>query len=184
MKQLINKILIFKLIIAIIFLFNTLNLQAQEYSRENSQQEEGKLIDKLVFGGNLGLLFGSTTLIDISPTVGYRVKSPFIVGAGATYIYYSDEYYSTYIYGGKLFASYDIFKSVFATCEFELLNWEYYNLASSETERVWVEGYLVGLGYYQQLGERSRVSITVLWNLNETSKSLYKNPIIRVGFNL
>jgi len=42
---------------------------------------------------------------------------------------------------------------------------------------------MVGGGYRQRLGERSSVTITALWNLNQTANTPYSNPVIRLGFN-
>lgn len=48
----------------------------------------------LTFGGGLGLQFGDYTHIDISPQVGYNFSKYFNAGAGFSYLYYKDDYYS------------------------------------------------------------------------------------------
>ncbi len=47
---------------------------------------------KLTFGGGLGLQFGDYTLINISPQVGYNITNFLNVGAGISYIHYSEKY--------------------------------------------------------------------------------------------
>lgn len=49
--------------------------------------------DKLFFGGNFGLGFGSvSTLVNVSPQVGYRFNRYFAAGAGINFIYSSYKY--------------------------------------------------------------------------------------------
>jgi hypothetical protein len=50
---------------------------------------------KLFFGGNLGLAFGTYTIINVSPLVGYQFTPFFAAGVGINYSYYgySDGYY-------------------------------------------------------------------------------------------
>ncbi|MCK7533108.1 MAG: hypothetical protein MZV63_19760 [Marinilabiliales bacterium] len=56
-----------------------------------------------LFGGNIGLMFGSYTNIDISPIVGLWVLPRIAVGAGPNFRYFKDQYGSTTIYGGKVY---------------------------------------------------------------------------------
>ncbi len=50
---------------------------------------------KLFFGGNFGLSFGSVTIINVSPQVGYHFTPQFAAGAGVNYIHYSySDYYN------------------------------------------------------------------------------------------
>lgn len=49
---------------------------------------------KLFFGGNFGAGFGSnTTLVNLSPQVGYRFSRFFAAGAGVNFLYSSYRYY-------------------------------------------------------------------------------------------
>jgi hypothetical protein len=50
---------------------------------------------KLFVGGNLGLAFGTYTIINVSPMVGYHFSPLFAAGAGINYSYYGykDGYY-------------------------------------------------------------------------------------------
>src|SRR5438045_3447622 len=59
---------------------------ADEPARDSTARQ--KFFDRLVFGGNLVAGFGSSTYIDISPLVGYKINPRLIGGIGVTYIYY------------------------------------------------------------------------------------------------
>ena len=147
-------------------------------------EEKPPLKDRLFFGGYFGLQFGTMTLIDVSPFVGLNVSKNFAVGLGLTYQYYREKYsgyrYSTNVFGGRAFARYYVIQNIFGQAEYEILNFEPY----IEPERVNVHGILLGGGYRQMIGEKSFVSIVVLWNLNESTYSPYSNPVIRMGFGV
>ena len=153
-------------------------------------------------GGNLGLMIGHVTLIDVSPFVGYMLTERFAVGTGATYKYYrirnfhydfyQNRYYhfKSHIFGGPVFARYYIVRDFFAHSEYEYLRFrnEIYvnNPAGQRYDRQYrfenVHSMFVGGGYRQRFGSGNAFEIMLLWNLNETLNSPYENPIIRMGF--
>src|SRR5947208_2580282 len=75
--------------------------------------------DKIFTGGSLGLQFGTYTVVEISPIIGYKVTERFTPGISITYIYskikdpWSGYTYSTNIYGGSVFARYYLLDNVF-----------------------------------------------------------------------
>ena len=160
--------------------------------------------DRLFFGGNFGLQFGTITNIEISPLIGYYITSRLASGIGIKYEYYKDsrDYsylnYETNIYGGSLFSRYLIIKnmsetiklginsSIFTHAEYEMLSLErkYFEFPPTlEDGRFIVHSILVGGGLLQPIGRRSAFLMMVLWNLNESAQSPYHNPVIRIGFN-
>src|SRR5690606_35466784 len=65
--------------------------------------------DRLYYGGNFGMQFGTVTLIDFSPLVGVMITPKFSSGVGITYQYFKDKRYSggkATSYGGRLFSRY------------------------------------------------------------------------------
>lgn len=157
---------------------------------------------RFYWGGNLGLMFGTYTVIDVSPLVGYKVTERFHVGSGLTYTYYkykedgtynggnttSGFTYSTHIYGGRLFTRYYFVSNLFAHVEDELINLELPdpNLYPKEVllTRQWLNSILVGGGYgYAFNVDGPSLSIMVLWRVNTDHGDFYpyQNPIIRVG---
>ncbi len=140
------------------------------------------------FGGNLGAQFGSETFIEVSPLVGYRITENFSIGAGITYIYFSQQNpynpaysYHSNIYGARLFAKEYLIKNFFAYGEEELLNLEEPNF-NGDLVRTDVGSTLVGGGFSQSMGGNALSYLMILWNLNETPYSPYTSPIIRLGF--
>ncbi len=183
--------LIIQLFILITIIMVTTNL--------NAQRSFGS---RIFTGGNLGLQFGTVTLVDISPMIGYRLTEDIDVGITLTYKYYSfkDYYYypttnqfydlKTNIFGGGIFSRYHFTDNLFAHVEVEYLDFSldtytiYNNGLVKGKENVGITSIFVGGGYKQELGSNSFFTIMILYNLNETTNSPYTNPIIRAGFGI
>jgi hypothetical protein len=158
--------------------------RSQEYKPESG---------KWLLGGGLGMQFGDVTLIEVSPTVAYRVTERFVPGISLTYQYYkykipNYEDYETNVYGSSLFMRYYLFQDFFAHAELMYLNYERseYDMNTGELllKRVNYFAPLIGGGYRQWFSPSAAVTISVLFNMNETLDSPYQNPIIRVGFQI
>jgi hypothetical protein len=145
-------------------------------------------------------MFGTYTVIDISPLVGYKVTEKFHVGTGLTYTYYKYQEdgpngtqgvsFKTSIYGGRLFTRYFVADNLFLHVEDELLNLEmpdlgeYYLNHRFVLTRQWLNSVLVGGGYGYGFGsDGPAISIMVLFRINHEFEDFYpyQNPIIRVG---
>lgn len=182
-----NQFYIYLGIVCLVLLLFLQSAQAQ--LEDGNLQTKSDFKSHLFYGGGFGLQFGSVTLIELSPLIGYKVTPKFGVGLSPTYKYYS--YKSSYsssrlennVYGGSIFARYMIFENIFAHTEYESL---FYNIK--------VPGYpidmrqynsvLVGGGYRQQIGSNAAMNLMILWNLNDTPDSPYTNPVIRIGFTV
>lgn len=137
-------------------------------------------------GGGIGLQFGSYTYVGLSPILGYHFTPKFSGGLGITYIYLRDKpnRFETSVYGGKIFAEYDVYKGISPHIEYELLNLEVYDYFLSRRRRINVDSFLVGASYQQAIGENSSVYIMLLYNVLENVYSPYENPVMRIGFNV
>lgn len=154
---------------------------------ENTKPKES-FASHLYFGGGLGLQFGSTTLVEISPLVGYKITPKLSIGISPTYKYYSYQYYgygkvSTNVFGGSVFSRYFIFENVFAHVEYETLSYNTKEPNQSSYMQQ-INSFFVGGGYNQRIGGNSAMYVLILWNLNDTPYSPYVNPIIRIGFSV
>ena len=153
-------------------------------AQESDDTARKRFSERIFFGGNIGLQFGTVTFIDVSPLIGYELTEKLSAGVGATYLYYRyrDRFndFSTNIYGGRVFSRYNILENIFAHTEYEVLNLEAFDLE----KRINVTSILVGGGFRQQLGGRTYLNLLILWNINESAYSPYRNPIIRGGISI
>jgi|WetSurMetagenome_2_1015567.scaffolds.fasta_scaffold477085_1 hypothetical protein len=194
-----------KYLIFFILLSVSIGLIAQEKSdsiKTKNKPKTGKL-DNFVFGGIIGLQFGTVTLIDVSPNVGYYITPKILTGVGFTYEYYSQKWYekriSSSIYGGRIFNEYIFFENIgtktrmrsnfaiFSHVEYEALNVDrdFSDMQSSaKTGRFWLHGILVGGGFKQMMGKRASLNISILYNIINDKRSPFDNPVFRIGFYL
>jgi hypothetical protein len=143
------------------------------------------LKDKLSFGGNFMLWFGTTTYVYLSPVVNCALNKRINVGLGLIYNYYGynsgASKFSYSIYGLHSYALGFLTKNVFAKVEFNHLlqpNVYSYNL----NDKVWVSYVYVGGGFRQPLGDRAAFYTSIMYNVNQNAQSIfYANPMIQVG---
>ena len=177
----------------IFFLTFILNATAQEESNKVVTIDEYKTSYKKTFftGGNLGLQFGTVTMVDVSPQVGYYIFENISAGVGFTYQYISDRRYlptaTMHVLGGRVFTRLHLpfFNSIFGQAEYEFLAYKT-NVFSSTLMPEWIKlsNILAGIGYRQKIYNRSSITLMVLWNFNQTEYNLYSNPVIRAGFDI
>ncbi len=145
--------------------------------------------ERVYFGGNFGLQFGTITAVEVSPLVGYMLTPRLSTGAGITYQYFEDKRYrpsySSSIYGGRVFGRYNILEAFYAYAEYESLNLEFYDPFRDRFSTEWVPGLLIGGGYNQiGAGGRGGFNIMALYNVTyDNVRSPYASPLVlRVGF--
>jgi hypothetical protein len=166
-------------------LFQTSSFAQREIYAEDSVPFK----DRLYYGGNFGMQFGTVTLIDFSPLVGVMITPKFSSGVGITYQYFNDQRFlggETSSYGGRLFGRYNVLPNIFLHSEFESINFDNYNFSSEQFERIWSNGLFLGGGYFVPFGPRGGANFTFLYNvLHDNLQSPYGEPyVIRVGFVL
>ncbi len=148
------------------------------------QQKSSK--DKIYYGGNIGLSFGSYTMIAIRPLVAYKFTPKLSGGVKLSYEYISDKRYSsTYNssnYGGSLFARYRVVQPLYLHAEYAAMNYELYN-ALGESQREWVPFLLVGAGYSQRVSANSWLNVQILFDVLQNESSPYKSgePFYSIG---
>ncbi len=171
-----------KKLVTVLVIGFILGLGSADLFAQRPSQAKEPFIDRLAFGGYLGFQFGTILYIDVSPMVIYRATDWLYPGMGFTYMYYKDNRYipaytSSY-YGPRFFASAYVWQGIFGHVEYEALNVQFYDTGN----RGFIHNVLIGGGYRQWIGNRAFMMITVLFNLNESIYSPYRNPIIRIGF--
>ncbi len=189
-----------KTVFIFLFLASTvLSVWPQEHIRpeEDATDRTGKFFLIPEFW----LSFGNSTHIEVAPMFGYHVSDRLIVGLGPHYIYQSLKAtplypysYQTHIFGLKGFARFalitqaeeflpiKLFNDLFVHVEYEGMSLED-DFYATDSNREIYNLFLVGAGLNQRIGIYNSVSFMVLWDINETSRSPYSNPIFRIGFN-
>ena len=166
-------------------------MKAQDTYKPPPKHKSQNILDRIDFGGYLGIQFGSVTLINISPLVSYRITPKFHAGLGLTYQYYKDNTYSpgysSSAYGGSIFLRYFIWRDLFVHFEYApmyITNFYYPPGIPTVDKAPWAQDVLIGGGYRQWIGQKAYMSLMLLWNLNQTIYSPYSNPIFRIGFGI
>lgn len=164
-------------------------VSAQAFAQREIYSDSIPFKDRLYFGGNLGLQFGTVTLVDVSPLVGVMVTPKLSGGLGATFQYYDDNrFYGAQdtSYGGRVFGRYNVLPNIFTQLEYESINWEAYDNVSENFRRTWSNALFVGAGYFAPFGRRGGANFTFLYNvLHDNRTSYYAEPyVIRAGFVL
>jgi hypothetical protein len=165
-------------------------------SAQRQREEPPPLRERLFFGGNFGLQFGTVTDIQVSPVVGIWLLPRLAVAAGPDYRYYRYGDVRTNIYGGKAYTEFVIIQNlnaiipiggntgIFFHLEEEILSLETEDWKNPPylTDRFSINTLLAGGGISQQLGRRSSMNFMVLWALNESIYDIYGTPEIRISF--
>lgn len=172
-----------------IFLIVFLLYGISSFSQNADSTQVTKFSDRLNFGGSFGLMFGTSTNIDLSPTVSYIFDKKISAGVGVVYNYIAlhNINFQTNIYGGKAFGNYVITNNIFFHAEYEVLSlqtnpFDRANLYPNQ-DRFFSESFFVGGGYRQYISEKSFFSMMILFDLNYNPNSFHENPVIRAGFN-
>ena len=180
-----------------IFIILLLFALASIISGQKSREEPPPFKERLFFGGNFGLQFGTITDIQVSPVIGLWVLPRLAVAVGPDYRFYKFRYDRTNIYGGKGYLQFVVIQDinsvipvgahigVFLHFEDELLSLQssFWKNPPITSERFYINTFLAGGGISQQIGRRSSLNIMVLWALNDSGYDVYSNPEIRVSFN-
>jgi hypothetical protein len=177
-------------VLSLLLLFSTVSMISGQQERE----EPPPFKERLFFGGNFGLQFGTFTDIQVAPVIGLWVLPRLAVGVGPDYRFYKDPYERTNIYGGKGYMQFVVIKNlnsflplgvntgIFFHAEDELLSLESsYWKGAGTSGRFYINTLLAGGGISQQIGRRSSMNIMVLWALNDPGYEVYGTPEIRVS---
>ncbi len=171
-------------------------LSAITVSGQGKSKEKPPLSERMFFGGNIGLAFGTITDIELTPLAGLWLLPRLNIAAGPTFRYYKHPYSGrTVIFGGRAYMEYmflqdidnliplGIHSGLFIHGEYELLSLETAFFGESFSSRRFPSGtFLAGGGISQYLSQRSSLNISFLWALNDAGYGLYSNPEIRISF--
>ena len=178
-------------IIAMFLIYVFQYVKAQDTTQVASANTEQKtpLSEKIYYGGNIGLSFGSYTMIGIYPLIAYKMTPKLSIGAKIAYEYIQDkrysETYSTSNYGASIFTRYRVLRPLYLHVEFAGLNYELYDILG-ESNREWIPFLFVGAGYSQPIGKNTWLNVQILFDVLQNEKSPYENwtPFYNVGIGV
>ena len=173
------------------------SLSLSVYGQERRTDEVPPLRERLFFGGNMGLQFGTITDIQIAPVAGIWLRPRIAVAIGPDYHFFKYQDLKTDIYGAKGYLELVVIQNInkilplgvntgiFLHLEDEVLSlessfWKEQNTYTSN--RFYINTLLAGPGLSQQIGRRASVNIMFLWVLNDSGYEIYSNPDFRVTF--
>ena len=187
----------------LVFIFHDSSLSAQV---ESLPEDDVENAGRFFIAPDFGLMLGTVTRIEVSPALGYYLTNRISVAAGGRYeylkesrSYYSYNAYSTHIYGMRLYGELDVIKNlnnviplglnsgIFGHIEYEGLSLEkqYFDFPYYPANgRFWHSTALIGAGLRQPAGQRASFNLLFLWDTDTSSRSLYNNPIVRMGFQI
>ena len=165
------------------------------YGQQTGTEQAPPLKERLFYGGNFSLQFGTYTDIEVSPVIGLWVLPRISIAAGPDFQYYKFFSRGTVIYGGKTYIELlflqdldnviplGVHLGLFLHVEYEALSLETdFFEAPYDSKRFMLNTFLAGGGIRQQMGQRSSLNFTFLWVLNNSDYNIYGNPEIRVSF--
>jgi hypothetical protein len=193
-------------LVFLLFSFNLQLLAQYEYpGAEDStavKHKKGKYASSKIFlGGNLSLMIGEPTDIQINPIIGYMLTPRLSAGGGPMYMYYKYYDYKTNTWGIRFFGQFIVLKDlskkininigdIFIYAEDDILNYDpLYNIVGTNTyytlndNRQWIDIPLAGFGMRFPLGQKAAFSISCLWYLRSNLNFDNQGPSIRLGFN-
>lgn len=180
-------------LVKIIIVFCVLSfLSCQVYSQY--LESEPTPVQRIFYGGDIGLSFGTMTYVSINPIVGYRVTNRLSAGVGVNYTFAKSHYYNYRgsMYGGNVFASFTVIKNLGEVLSFYqgsgILLYGEYNIMNISsyydfpgTSIKYIASPMAGVAFQSPIGSRSYLLIMILFNFNESSISPYSNPIIKAS---
>lgn len=180
-------------LVKVLIVFCTLSfLSSQVYPQY--LESEPTAVQRIFYGGNIGLSFGTVTYISVNPLVGYRLTNRISAGVGINYTFAKSNYYNYRgnMYGGNVFASFVIVKNlgevlsfyqgsgILIYAEYNLMNVSnYYDFPGTSIK--YIASPMAGVAFQSPIGTRSYMLIMLLFNFNESSISPYPNPIIKAS---
>jgi hypothetical protein len=150
---------------------------------------------KLFIGGNLGLAFGTYTIVNVSPLVGYHFSPMFAAGAGINYSYYG---YDNGLYTSKqTYAGMSLFGRVYPIQQFFIqVQPELNYMWASQTPDVgqeftpfkinqFVPSLLLGGGAAIPTGGNGAIIISVMYDVLQNIWSpYYHQAVYGFGYNI
>lgn len=159
--------------------------------RGTSIRQRLGISDRLIFGGNFSVNFGTNRFIYIAPSVGYKINEKLTSGGGYIYQYakFSEVFnvqtqtfqafdFESTVHGPKFFTYYAPIDILYLGTQVEYLNHEVLrNFPSQETTNEWTPVLFLEVGYLQKIGS-GMVQIGMRYNVLHDFDSPYNSALI------
>jgi len=196
-----------KIVIVFALVTGFYTVQAQDEEKRSDEKKGGFKKENMFVGGNVNLGFSnSSTVLGISPYIGYSLNKYLDVAFSTNFSYTSVRDYNEYgdkirqtIYGPGAFVRVYPFRFVFAQAqyEFNLINYRYIPTDNSlfyvpSRESLNASSFLVGGGYAggREGTGSSFYYFSVMWDVSRSKNSPYVDelrralPVLRAGYNI
>ena len=151
-----------------------------------AQKTRPPIKDKIYFGGNLGLSFGTVTSIAIEPLIGWKWTPKLSSGLVLSYWYFKDNRYvpeyESSSYGYRLFTRYRVIPQIYLHAEWA--QFFYDNIYDPEAAfsdpsdpfvKASVPYLFLGGGLSQPMGSNAHFFIQVLYEVIQDRRSVYRS---------
>lgn len=150
----------------------------EDYNAEKPKKEEPEdeekvpFSERLVYGGNLGLWFGSFNYVQLNPMVGYKLTDWWAAGPGFNYTYFGNSRANINYYGPSVWTRVRPLPGFYLHTEFSALKTNYYD----KTVPVW----LVGGGVVAR-GDFASLALFLMYDVIQDDNSPYYGSLLPSG---
>lgn len=145
-----------------------------EGSKKDSTEKKDKIpfSQRLVYGGNLGLWFGSINYVQINPMVGYKLTDWWAAGPSFNYTYFGNSIANINYYGPGAWTRIRPLRGFYLHTEFSALKTNYYD----KVVPVW----LVGGGVIAR-GDFASLAFFMMYDAIQNEYSPYRGSLVPSG---
>lgn len=149
--------------------------------KNTAAKEPRPLKDKIYYGGNVGLSFGSVTSIALEPMIGWKWTPKLSTGFIYSFWYFNDKRYKGFEYessshGIRIFNRYRIIPQAYAHVEYAQFWYDdLYDPDSQLGGKQSVPYLFIGGGLSQPMGGRATLFAQVLYDVIQDSRSVYRS---------
>lgn len=150
----------------------------EDYNAEKPKKEEPEdkekvpFSERLVYGGNLGLWFGSFNYVQLNPMVGYKLTDWWAAGPGFNYTYFGNSRANINYYGPSVWTRVRPLPGFYLHTEFSALKTNYYD----KTVPIW----LVGGGVVAR-GNFASLALFLMYDVIQDDNSPYYGSLLPSG---
>ena len=147
---------------------------------------------RIIYGGSMQLQRVPSLSIDLSPQLAYQWNKRINSGIGLVYRLVPEGGIkkmrqqlasNNAIYGGRVYAEYEVIRSLLLHGEYERLSERVATTGENLTGRQWQSSLLAGVGKTYQISGKWQGSVLLLYNFRHGQQTIHSRPwVVRFGF--